>query len=211
MRRIWLIGTVAAISCAQPIVIGHATRVVIVGDSVAHGAGDERGGGIASRLLLPTANLGIDGARTVNVLRLLRSSDARKQIRSADAIVVSIGGNDLYGDRASQLLTTICPACSMSVVLPRVRSVVERLHSINPKARVILLGLYNPYIDRAFLNRQVNFWDARLIATFANDPRVNVIRIADLLQFADRLSSIDHFHPSAEGYALIAARIQPAL
>jgi lysophospholipase L1-like esterase len=54
-------------------------------------------------------------------------------------------------------------------------------------------------------------WDAMLIRRFAADPNVTVIRIADLFATRDRLSPIDHFHPSAAGYALIAARIAPVL
>ncbi len=36
---------------------------------------------------------------------------------------------------------------------------------------------------------------------------VTVVRIADVLARADRLSPIDHFHPGTVGYAAIARRI----
>jgi lysophospholipase L1-like esterase len=94
--------------------------------------------------------------------------------------------------------------------MARVTRVVQRIHDINPTARIILLGLYNPYRHSAigsFLDRQVNAWDSLLIRRFAADPKVSVIRIADLFQFVDRLSPLDHYHPSADGYALIAQRI----
>ena len=82
----------------------------------------------------------------------------------------------------------------------------NRIHTANPAARVVLLGLYNPY-RTAFLDEQVALWDSRLIARFARDREVDVVRIADLFTTTARLSPIDHFHPSAEGYALIAARV----
>ncbi|HSP13388.1 MAG TPA: hypothetical protein VLV78_01400 [Thermoanaerobaculia bacterium] len=50
-------------------------------------------------------------------------------------------------------------------------------------------------------------WDSQLIARFARDGSVDVVRIADLFAFTERLSSSDHFHPGAAGYALIAQRI----
>ncbi len=60
------------------------TRVVIVGDSLARGTGDESGRGIAGNLDLifrtrripfaPTLNLGINGARTYVVRSLLRGA-----------------------------------------------------------------------------------------------------------------------------------------
>lgn len=36
---------------------------------------------------------------------------------------------------------------------------------------------------------------------------VTVVRIADVLARADRLSPVDHFHPGTLGYAAIARRI----
>jgi len=196
-------------------------RVVVLGDSVAHGAGDESGLGIAGRLdrelrargfpFAPTANLGINGARTYNVLRLLRSGTARSVIGAANVVILSIGGNDLYGDSIARLITLAAPQLAIHRVASRVATVVRQIQRINPTARIVLLGLYNPYRGAQFLDKEVNDWDARLIGTFAADRTVTVERIADLFQSTGRLSSLDHFHPSAAGYALIAARIAPTI
>lgn len=176
-------------------------RIAVLGDSVAHGAGDESGrAGIAGRL--GAANFGVDGARTHGVLDVLRRADVGAVLRSADIVVVSIGGNDLFGDGAARFLTRLAPARAIN----RIAAIVDRIHAANPAARVVLLGLYNPY-RTPFLDQQVALWDARLIARFARDREVDVVRIADLFAYTARLSPIDHFHPSAEGYALIAARI----
>ena len=180
----------------------------MIGDSVAHGAGDESGqGGIAGRL--GARNFGINGARTSNVLRLLGRGDVRAALRAADLVVVSIGGNDLYGDAVARLTTLLAPGYSMHRTLDRVAAIVSRIHQASPTARVVLLGLYDPYRSR-YLDEQVALWDARLIARFARDPAVDVVRIADLFAHAPRLSPLDHFHPSADGYARIAARIAAA-
>ena len=172
-----------------------AARIVVIGDSVAHGLAPS----------LNATNLGINGARTRNVLALLPR--AQSIVRAADIIVVSIGGNDLYGDNTARLFTTVWPSMAMHRTLDRIESIVAQLHRINPNARVSLLGLYDPY-HRASLDKQVALWDSRLIARFAADRNVQVIRIADLFVWNDRLSERDHYHPSAEGYACIAARIR---
>jgi lysophospholipase L1-like esterase len=186
-----------------------ARRIVVIGDSVAHGAGDETGMGICGQLqkILTTSvvNYGINGARTFNVLRLLRGVSIE-----GDAVVVSVGGNDLYGDSISRLLTLIWPQRAMNRVASRVAAVVRRVETMNPSARIVVLGLYDPYRQTA-LDRLVNEWDAKLIHKFAADSRVTVIRIADLFRSAKQISPLDHFHPSAAGYALIAARIAPSL
>ena len=181
-------------------VVALALRLLVIGDSVAHGLAPHLG----------AANLGINGARTRNVLALLQRADAQAAVRVADTIVLSIGGNDLYGDSFARFATTLWPSYAMSRTLDRVTSIVRRIHALNPRARICVLGLYDPYKLRS-LDKQVAVWDSRLIARFAGDPRVQVVRIADLFSWRDRLSPADHFHPSAEGYDCIAARVSAIL
>src|SRR5207248_1739204 len=141
--------------------------------------------------------------------RVLRSSRAKSTVRAADAVVISIGGNDLFGDQLSKLESLVWPSMMMARTIGRVDRLVGKIHHLNPAARAYLLGLYNPYRNSSigvFLDRQVALWDAKLIAHFAEQPNVDVIRIADLL-FTSRLSAIDHFHPGHHAYKLIAQRI----
>lgn len=215
MRRFALVAVIAlacAPHAAPPRPHDGVFRVAVVGDSVAHGAGDESGRGIAGNLdaLLPRphalANLGIDGARTWNVLSLLRDRAARATLAACDAVVLSIGGNDLYGDSAARLATLLAPSLAMERVSARIAAIVTSIHDLNPSAGIYLLGLYDPY-RTPFLDEQVAHWDARLIERFARDRAVDVVRIADVVT----TSPIDHFHPGATGYAAIAGRIAPAL
>ena len=212
MNRRVLALLVVALACAAPHQFsGGSRRILVIGDSVAHGAGDETGRGISGSLqqlrATTVANCGINGARTLDVLRAM----TKMPIESASVIVMSIGGNDLYGDSLARAMSVLWPSHAMRRTLARVSAIVNRIHARNAAARVILLGLYDPYRPNAFLDRAVNEWDSMLIERFASDRRVTVIRIVDLLERADRLSPIDHFHPSAAGYTLIAARIAPAL
>lgn len=191
-------------------------RVVVLGDSVAHGAGDETGRGIAGNLdrklaargiaHAPVVNAAVNGSRTWDVFTQMRNA----AVRSADVIVLSIGGNDLYGDRWSQLLSTLVPSLMMTIVRARVAVVVASIHAMNPHARVVLIGLYNPYRELP-LDRAVAQWNAGLLARFADDRRVTVLPIAELFAFTDRRSSLDHFHPNADAYAAIARRVGEGL
>jgi lysophospholipase L1-like esterase len=200
-----------------------ALRVVVLGDSVAHGAGDEQRLGLPgwldrelrtkSSVVSATLNLGIDGARTANVARALREPNVREAIGQADVIVLSVGGNDLYGDPWARLISTIWPWYSRERTLVRVERVVAVIQQMNPAARIYLLGLYNPYRRSSvasWIDTQVNLWDGGLIQEFASTSGVTVIRIADLLVRDDRISPIDHFHPGALGYAAIARRLADA-
>lgn len=196
-------------------------RTVVLGDSVAYGAGDESGLGIAGRFdrelqrlgirASHTLNLGINGARTAIVRRHLRREDVRAAIRTADALILSIGGNDLYGDQRSRLFASVAPRRRIQIVLGRVERLIREIRRINPVTQIYLLGLYNPYTASRFVEQQVNAWDGRLIVSLASSRNLTVIRIADLLALPDRLSTRDRFHPGAAGYAAIAARIAAAL
>src|SRR5438128_1690114 len=76
-------------------------HVVILGDSLAYGAGDETGKGIGGRLdpaVFSTLNLGVNGAQTSDLIGKLGQQRFRDRIADADAIILSIGANDLWRD-----------------------------------------------------------------------------------------------------------------
>jgi lysophospholipase L1-like esterase len=186
---------------------------LIAGDSVAHGAGDASGRGIGGFVAgiahVQVVNLGINGARTANVLRDFSRPSSLAALRVADVVIVSIGGNDLFGDPLARLFSTSAPGMAIRRGSARVARVIARIQRENPRAKIYLLGLYNPYRGstiEVWVDEQVARWDARLIADFARTPAVTVIRIADLLE-QPRMISADRFHPSADGYQAIAERI----
>ena len=196
---------------------GAISRIVILGDSVARGAGDETGGGIAGALAAMTKarvqNLGINGGRTANVLQLLAQPAARNAVRSAQLIVLSIGGNDLYGNAIEKWRSMLAPRIAEWFVARRVRRVVETIREQNRSAPIVLLGLYNPYRESVWgtmLDEEIARWDSRIIDAFATDRALNVVRIADLIDTPGAISPLDHFHPSAFGYRSIAQRIAAA-
>lgn len=203
--RLWLAAALFVFAAAA-----HAGGIVVIGDSVAHGAGDESGRGLAGALAAvshqPVENLGINGARTFNVMHYLDRPDVRAKLRAARLIVVSIGGNDLFGSSLERFRSLLAPRLASFFVAWRVQSVVARIHLENPSAPIVLLGLYNPY-RLPTLDTEIARWDGQLITRFAAWHAVNVIRIADLLDTPTALSPLDHYHPSARGYRAIAERV----
>ncbi|MFZ2490152.1 MAG: GDSL-type esterase/lipase family protein [Thermoanaerobaculia bacterium] len=143
------------IAAAQRRLDDGVWKSVILGDSVAHGAGDERAIGIAGYLAAELrsgtsesfvpVNLGLNGARTQNVAALLRRADARSQITTADMVVISLGGNDLYGDSRARIMSRLLPAIQRERTSAKVARLVEQVQELNPAARIFVLGLYNPY------------------------------------------------------------------
>lgn len=201
---------------------GHVAAIVL-GDSLGRGAGDPSGLGIAGRLdaelkrrdmpFRETVNIAVNGARTRDLLRQLESANVRQLLREANAIVISIGGNDLWGGNDWRNSAPPDPAAAMNDVLARVEEVVKAVRAANPNARIFFIGLYNPFRDAPFgkeLSPLVAQWNARLVEHFASDANLTVVQTADLFSHRDRLA-LDRFHPAGEGYELIARRIADAL
>ena len=206
-----------------PAIPAEGIRTMILGDSLARGTGDETGLGIAGGLDLEldrlklkkqkTINLAINGARTTDLLKQLESANIRRLIGESNLIVVSIGGNDLFGDAESRNGAPPNPENVMETVLSRVEQVIEVVREANPKARIFLLGLYNPFRGSEYgklASVHVNRWNARLTSRFEEDANLTVVQTSDLFSHHDRLS-FDRFHPGGEAYRLIARRIADSI
>jgi lysophospholipase L1-like esterase len=196
---------------------------IILGDSLARGAGDQSGLGIGGNLdrelrqrnikASRTVNLGINGARTADLLRQMESANIRRLIGEANVVIVSIGGNDLWGGSDWRNAAPADPEAVMDDVLDRIASVLDVVRKANPSARVFLIGLYNPFRDApmgAQVTTYVSQWNARLMQRFSSDPNVTVVQTSDIFSHRDRLA-LDRFHPGDEGYQLIARRLADAM
>lgn len=191
---------------------------IILGDSLARGTGDESGLGIGGRFVddlrkrhihsKDIINLGINGARSADLLQQLDHKNVRTLLAESNAIIISIGGNDLWGDNLRSAPTRNAEPV-MTGVLDRLVSVVQVVRNANPRGRIYVIGLYNPFVTAPFgkmITPLVSRWNAKLVDRFAGDPNLSVVQTADIFEWRDRLS-FDHFHPNAEGYELIARRI----
>ena len=193
--------------------------IVTLGDSLAYGAGDESGAGIAGRLddllieqgvtRVQTTNLGVSGAQTSDVDRKLDSERVVASLQRADAIVLSIGANDLFRTPGAREQLMKEPLVVAERILGRIQEIVTRIHTINPEAHVLLLGGYNPVPRHPLapvINQYLGLWDARLERAFERDPLVRVVTMADIVSPA-RLSTRDSFHPGGDAYQHAAERI----
>ncbi len=193
--------------------------VVAIGDSLAYGAGDETGEGISGRIddelrargvrSVEAINLGANGAQTGDVISRLKQDRVRKQLAKADAIVLSIGANDLFRSGQSRDEILRAPFEVAERILGRVETIVKELHTINPNARILLLGGYNPVPRHQYatlINQYLGLWDTALAGRFESDQRVAVVKMHDIVT-PQRLSRYDSFHPGSAAYHEAAKRI----
>jgi lysophospholipase L1-like esterase len=198
-------------------------HIVTLGDSLAYGAGDESGEGIAGRIRLEleragveqveTTNLGVNGAQTGDLMQRLRQQRVRQAVAGADAVVLSIGANDLFRSPGAREETLRAPLAVAERILGNIEQIVADIHSINPEAHVLILGGYNPvpgHAQAAMIEQYLGLWDAVLASRFQDDHRIEVVTMSDLVSH-DRLSRLDSFHPGGEAYQAAAQRIAEML
>src|SRR5438128_5927043 len=128
---------------------------IIVGDSLARGTGDESGLGIGGRFVddlrqrhIKTnniVNLAVNGARAGDLLQQLQSHNVRVLLAQSNVIIISIGGNDLWGDNWRNAAPRE-PEAIMGNVLTLIGRVVASIRQANPNARIFVIGLYNPFV-----------------------------------------------------------------
>jgi lysophospholipase L1-like esterase len=196
--------------------------LLALGDSLTRGAGEGPGyaADVADRLRTPhpqlrLENLAIDGLETQGLNEVLSHPHARALASAAGVILLSIGGNDLSHAVPRESLA------GLPEEIARSREQLERnldealsvLRTANPSARIVILGLYNPFSSAesgGAASLVVVDWNAA-IEKIAFRHRVQTVPIFDLFERRpDRLSP-DRFHPNRRGYELIAERVLQAL
>lgn len=196
-------------------------RIVVLGDSLAHGFGDASGLGFAGDVAADyrhagygviETNLGIDGLTSRGLLPQVRQVSIRNLVRRADVLLVSIGGNDLHNAAGLPTVQIQRVNRAQRTFLTNLSTLMTELRHENPSATIAVVGLYNPYGNirgqTLRTNALVQGWttaESLLVNSFAHAVFVPVF---DLFQVnASRLLYSDHFHPNQLGYQRIATRI----
>lgn len=201
--------------------------LLVLGDSLARGTGDETGRGFAGYVLdavrkkgnAKMANLGVNGAESADVLAVAATPSVRTLAASADIILVSAGGNDLSHSATRDLRSPLEAAASVEKArtgyAANLRSILTELRAANPKAPIDLIGLYDPFGlegPQGRLGRSVLLgWNGALAETALAFPGVHVVPTFDLFEGRPDRLAVDRFHPNQKGHVLIAERVAQVL
>jgi lysophospholipase L1-like esterase len=198
--------------------------LLVLGDSLARGTGDETGKGFATDVLeslkkkgpADMANLAVNGAESGDTLKGLDSENVRRLAASADAILLSVGGNDLSHavprEAAAQAASPLEEiVASRARYAGNLRQILSRLREANPRAPIYLLGLYNPFGEEGPQARVgasvILSWNTLIEETALSFPKVSVVPTFDLFYGRPDRLAVDHFHPNSKGHQAIADRI----
>jgi lysophospholipase L1-like esterase len=201
--------------------------LLVLGDSLARGTGDEVGRGFAADVLdalkkkgpAQMANLAVNGAESAEVRDLVATANVRSLAASADWILLSVGGNDLShavprgGNSAAAPIETVSRA--RETYASNLRAILATLREASPSARIRIVGLYDPFEDRNASSRVgdsvILGWNTLIQETALDFSDVLVIPTFDLFALRPDRLALDRFHPNRAGYSLIAARILQGL
>jgi len=201
--------------------------LLVLGDSLAKGTGDETGRGFALDVLeslrrrAPTdvVNLAVNGAESADVRALISSPNVRALTANADWILLSAGGNDLshavprgFGTPVAALEDV---GKARAQLVANIRETLTQLRDANPHAPIYWIGLYDPFGEAGPAARAgasvILSWNTAVAETSFPFRDVFVVPTFDLFYGrADRLAA-DRFHPNRSGYQLIAERIEQLL
>ncbi|MEC2224891.1 MULTISPECIES: GDSL-type esterase/lipase family protein [Heyndrickxia] len=196
--------------------------ITAIGDSLTRGTGDTAGkgyaGDAADRLKKKTKkavllqNNGIKGLTSSGLLEQLKQPQIKRELKSADIILLTIGGNDLFaGGESLDHLNTAYIEKLEKPYLANLKQIYAGIRAVNKTAIVYHVGLYNPFIDlseaktTSAIVRKWNFDSASVASDF---PKVIYVPTFDLFEqnVNDYLYS-DKFHPNTAGYQLIGERV----
>jgi lysophospholipase L1-like esterase len=196
--------------------------IVALGDSLTRGTGDVEGKGYIGYLVdqlqektdekITLQNLGVKGYRSDQLLKQVQQVGIKNQIKSADIILITIGGNDLFQSGKTLLNLNLGEVDTLrQEYLANLEKIVTEIRTLNKDATIFQIGLYNPFIDFSeaeIMTKAVRQWNFETVELLDEYPQTVFVPTYDLFQLKvnDYLYT-DKFHPNSEGYKLIAERV----
>lgn len=222
-------------------------RLSAVGDSLTEGIGDTtKSGGYLPLLqknladmypvdVFQIENFGKSGDRSDQILKRLKKNEEMQQsVQQANAILLTVGGNDLLQAIQPKIfskMTTKRLESEKETYYGRLEKLYAELRKLNPDAPIYQLGIYNPFYlnfsDITELQEMVDFWN-KSSQNFVNeqenayfvpinddiyqgipeieksDDKKKELKSSDSSSLNDLISSEDTFHPNNLGYQIIA-------
>ncbi|MFS0576361.1 GDSL-type esterase/lipase family protein [Sporosarcina sp. 179-K 3D1 HS] len=200
-------------------------RVIGLGDSLTQGVGDDRKkGGYFGRLTdrmnewkgvkeITAENLAKRGRRSDQLLEQFDEQDFRREIRNANIILLTIGGNDIMKIVKGNLFDLRTGPFYKELVHfeERLDEIFTSIRLLNDDALIVVAGLYNPF---SIVTDEVNEfeeiihdWNEAIEMRTVLDEKSCFVPVTDLFDSnVNMVYHTDFFHPNAKGYELMTER-----
>jgi len=199
----------------------NTVSLAVIGDSVARGAGDEKGKGFSSYIEdylknqtpkdISIDNVGVDGLQSFGLLEQLQDGKLNPLLSNADFVIMSIGGNDLRSIRSVSGITKDDEFKDREdTYLGNLKEILKIIRKNSKSAYIVFVGLYNPYeVGSSYDDtRLMNAWNYETEKLLVEDGRSIFIPTYDVFKFnLGRYIAPDGLHPNSGGYQAISSRI----
>ncbi|MHC1684200.1 MAG: GDSL-type esterase/lipase family protein [Clostridiaceae bacterium] len=203
----------------------NAYNMLVLGDSLARGTGDEQSRGFSGYFTdfwktkvskeIKINNLAVNGDVSTGLLKIVQEEQTLSYIKNSDMIFISIGGNEISKLRNMDIATSTTRIKEMETsYLENLKSIFKIIRDNNPSSMVVFIGLYNPYgkdltTDKVTILNEWNFQSQQLVSL---DPNALYVPTYDLFKYnLESYLAMDKFHPNGTGYQAISNRIAEAL
>ena len=211
-------------SADSDFILGDASEILILGDSIGFGVGDEENLGIGKRYLTLMAekeedlktitNISVPSYESSELVQLIKNAENKASIAKARLIIISIGGNDLNRlDYEDSVSLTLAFKEALGIYKENLAIITQEIRAINPGAQLALIGLYNPYgKEDPEKNNFVLEWNYETSLITDSDVAFAYVPTYELFKYHlnDYLSP-DEFHPNSSGYQIIAEELHRIL
>jgi lysophospholipase L1-like esterase len=210
--------------------VGKVIHYLAFGDSLTVGYGAPPSQGFVpelkrkmeaiGRIPVTVSNAGSNGATTGRLLELiLTEPELTHLFKRANVITITAGGNDLIqaalpllqGGDISRLNSALhAYEDNYNKILALIDKIKgDATHTGSPFV-LILIGLYNPFPQIP----EAAYWVERFNLFLSNlqKPRIRIVQVYDAFKGKEaKLLYVDHIHPNAAGYLVIADRVLRAV
>lgn len=205
--------------------IPEKVTVIGLGDSLTQGVGDElKRGGYFGRVALAmndwkgvdkidSKNLAKRGRRSDQLIDQLEIEDIQSEIKKADVIYMTIGGNDMMKIVKANLfnLTAKPFYVELGKFENRLDEIFKMIRGMNGDAIIVVSGLYNPLsivTDEANeFETVIEDWNEAIEIQTIMDGKACFVPVVDLFTSNENMVyHSDFFHPNAKGYVSMANR-----
>ncbi len=202
----------------------RSLTIVSIGDSLTKGVGDSKNEGGYNPYLktkleamenikeVTIENYGVSGNRSDQLMDRLQEDDVKKAVKRADIVIMTIGGNDImeiFRDNFANLHLALFDQAKAEYK-ERLKMILQTVNQENPSARIILVGIYNPFTkwfaNIEELNHIIHEWN-EMSKQLVTQVDGEFVPIADIFEQEEDLLHTDYFHPNDRGYELIAERL----
>lgn len=194
-----------------PRVKKKTVHLVALGDSLTYGQGDEKdNGGYVGQIQpklenhfhnkVTTVNYGVSGDRSDQILRRLNNQSAiRDDLKNADVIVMTVGGNDLMQTLQQDVLSNSTSGVNNDVDKAGV-TYTNKLHKLfsavrtqNKKAPIFVFSIYNPvytYFPQVdVINNSIANWNRITKKVVAGEEPAYFVDINHLMSYGQYKTS----------------------